>query len=253
MHCMMTEFLGDWPKPKTLDRRSLGPLRRSSGEAGDTEPGPGASFCSCESIPARAERAPAALHLPCPGSGTRRSALLAWVESTIRGRLRRCRGVGGGTDTCECARGSSADPPGSRAAQPVCGAAAELPRAPKIPHRCRRLLSGTGMGLPCPRQPGWKVWLEILPKGGEGRGGEGKPAGMCHGVALSKILMHQCFFFSCWCWVRQLCTHAGGTALLTPTLASALTPSCAAAARCCFCRAAPAMANPTLIFLGAPR
>lgn len=24
MHCMMTEFLGDWPKPKTLDCCSLG-------------------------------------------------------------------------------------------------------------------------------------------------------------------------------------------------------------------------------------
>lgn len=41
MRCMMTEFLGDWPKPKTLDRRSLGPLHRRSEEAEDTKPGAG--------------------------------------------------------------------------------------------------------------------------------------------------------------------------------------------------------------------
>lgn len=37
-----------------------------------------------------------------------------------------------------------------------------------------------------------------------------------------------CFFFfsSHKCWVRQICTLAGGTTLLIPVVASALTPSC---------------------------
>lgn len=33
-------------------------------------------------------------------------------------------------------------------------------------------------------------------------------------------------FFSHKCWVRQLCYPAGGTTLLIPVVASALTPSC---------------------------
>jgi len=126
MHCMMTEFLGDWPKPKTLDRLSLGPLRRRSGEAGDAKPGPGAGFRSCESIPARAERA----------------RLLRVCPSPARGLGARVRSLG-------------SSPPSAS----VCGAAGgsgHLRACVGLPARPRREPSGSAClrcrsrALPCP-------------------------------------------------------------------------------------------------------
>lgn len=75
MHCMMTEFLGDWPKPKTLACCSLGPLCWRSREAADTNPRPGVGFCSCESIPGRFGRV--WLRHICPALCW---GLVAWVE-----------------------------------------------------------------------------------------------------------------------------------------------------------------------------
>lgn len=133
MHCMMTEFLGDWPKPKTLDRCSLGPLHRRSGEAGDTEPGPGAGFCSCESIPARAERARLLCVCPSPGQGLG-AGVWSLGSSPPSASI---SGAAGGERTPASVRGAPCPTPlGGERLSLVCNTAAELLRALKIPRRC---------------------------------------------------------------------------------------------------------------------
>ena len=151
MHCMMTEFLGDWPKPKTLDCCSLGPLRRRSGEAGDTEPGPGAGFCSCESIHARAERA--RLLCICPSLNRGLGAGVWSLGSSLPSAS--VSGAAGGSGHLRACEGLPAQPPWepSRSA-----CLRHCSRAPPCPENTPFLPSGAGMGLPCPRQPkfGWK-------------------------------------------------------------------------------------------------